>query len=53
MNYFIRHGETDYNRQGRVQGHLNIPLNEKGISQAKALRDSIDRDSIEIVFCGL
>jgi broad specificity phosphatase PhoE len=33
--YFVRHGQTDYNMQGRVQGHLQIPLNETGKSQAK------------------
>ncbi|MEK7690665.1 MAG: histidine phosphatase family protein [Bdellovibrionota bacterium] len=35
--YFFRHGETDYNAQGRFQGHLDIPLNEQGRAQADAL----------------
>ncbi|NGX63132.1 MAG: putative phosphoserine phosphatase 2 [Candidatus Anoxychlamydiales bacterium] len=39
--YFVRHGQTDYNKQGRVQGHLQIPLNETGRSQAKDLVDQI------------
>ena len=34
--YFIRHGETDYNKQGLIQGRTDIPLNEKGILQAEA-----------------
>ncbi|KYR02474.1 hypothetical protein DLAC_01314 [Tieghemostelium lacteum] len=27
---FIRHGETDFNKNGILQGHLNIPLNQNG-----------------------
>lgn len=34
--YFIRHGETDYNRQRLIQGQINIPLNDNGIHQAEA-----------------
>lgn len=33
--YFVRHGETDYNRQGLIQGRTNIPLNETGLKQAE------------------
>lgn len=31
----IRHGETDWNAQGKIQGRKNIPLNELGKQQAK------------------
>jgi probable phosphoglycerate mutase len=32
--YYIRHGETDWNVAGRLQGHHDVPLNARGRKQA-------------------
>jgi len=34
---FVRHGETDYNATGRLQGQRDIPLNGRGRAQASAI----------------
>lgn len=33
--YFVRHGQTVSNKKGTVTGHIDSPLNEKGIEQAR------------------
>lgn len=35
--YFVRHGETDWNVERRMQGHSDTPLNGNGIAQAHGL----------------
>ena len=37
----VRHGETDWNRQLKVQGSTDIPLNDKGLLQAKATAQAL------------
>jgi broad specificity phosphatase PhoE len=45
-----RHGETDWNRERRWQGHADPPLNERGRSQAHALARELEGETIEAVY---
>lgn len=35
--HFVRHGETEWNREGRIQGSSDVPLSDRGIVQAREL----------------
>lgn len=50
MRLFIfRHGETDWNAEQRFQGHLDIPLNDRGRAQARRLVPQLRRQGIEAI----
>jgi broad specificity phosphatase PhoE len=48
--HLARHGETDWNRELRWQGHSDPPLNELGRRQARALADALDGASLAAVY---
>lgn len=39
--YFLRHGETDWNRRGVMQGHTDVPLNDIGEQQARSVAAAV------------
>jgi probable phosphoglycerate mutase len=47
--YLTRHGETDYNRQGRYCGRTDVPLNETGVAQARKLIDRLQDVKLDAV----
>ena len=49
--YLVRHGETAWNKEGLFQGQSNIDLNETGIKQAEKLRDHLNSNKWDAVYC--
>ena len=45
-----RHGETDWNLAQRFQGHSDVPLNNVGLQQAKALRNRLSDEIITSIY---
>ena len=50
MLYIMRHGKTDWNELHKLQGHTDIPLNEKGRLMAKAAHDEYMDVHIDLCF---
>lgn len=48
--YLIRHGECTGNKEGRIRGRLEFPLNETGIKQAHALAAAMKGKGIEYIY---
>jgi broad specificity phosphatase PhoE len=48
--YLIRHGQTDYNAEGRIQGWLEVPLNAEGRIQADKLARRLASKPISTVY---
>jgi broad specificity phosphatase PhoE len=48
--YLARHGETDWNNEQRIQGHTDIALNQKGITQAQELAQHLKEIHFDAAF---
>ena len=49
MIYIVRHGQTDWNLLGKVQGKQDISLNEKGREQAALTKKDLDNKEIDLI----
>ena len=47
MIYIVRHGETQWNADGRIQGRRDIELNENGRRQAEAAAEALRGKSFQ------
>lgn len=50
MIYIVRHGQTDWNVEGRYQGRIDIELNEVGIKQAETIHKELKNIKFDKVF---
>ena len=47
--YLARHGETEWNAIGRLQGHTDVPLNDRGRAQARDLAGAVRKLGIKTI----
>lgn len=46
----VRHGETDWNAERRLQGHIDVPLNPTGLAQARATAASLAQERFTALY---
>lgn len=48
--YIVRHGQTEWNIQGKIQGHANAPLTEKGLGQGELVANRLKDEVIDVIY---
>lgn len=48
--YLVRHGETAWNAEARIQGHLDVELNETGIKQAEMVAEHLKNLKFDAIY---
>ena len=51
MIYFVRHGETDFNKYDISQGQLETSLNSLGLEQAQEIAQKLKDFKFDVVYC--
>lgn len=46
----VRHGETDWNRHEVFRGQIDVPLNQNGLKQARALGDALKGQKLDAIY---
>ncbi len=49
--FIVRHGETEWNVVGRIQGHSDIPLSQNGREQAHTVARRLAQAPLDVVYC--
>src|SRR5438477_12626943 len=47
--YFLRHGETEWNKRNIIMGSQDVPLNEVGLQQAHEASSFLENESFDVI----
>lgn len=48
--YLLRHGQTDWNLEGKLQGRKNIPMNSNGVKQISEIAERLQELNFQVDF---